>query len=469
MPTIAPPMLADLTIDAVAGHGASGPVWSGRWRGQEVLVRRTPKGALPITRQRQRLRKLQQVVHPGIARIIHVEETGSEFIIVNEFIHGPQLATVRTGSQGLPLAAGWRLLADLTGALAAVHEEGIIHGDVSPANVVVADDEARRGRAVLIDVGAEAVWELGTAGFRAPEIAAGAPAAAASDVWSAARVAVWAVQETHRLSFADLLGDVLAEDPAIRPTARELSASASAQAGPAINLPDRASLASAHLRSQAALERTEQARTRLPFLRRGGARPSRAGSTGRGRIARPRHRSRVSARPRPATLVKAAVFLGLVAVTVLGMGALNPRSAGPAAEPPNEAQAEPSAPVAAMLELTRHRDLALSQADPDLLATVTVPGSPAALADRDLLGRFGSDAPGELRTDVRVAAVADGDHGPVLTVYLTQQAFEWVGGPRNGVRVAQTPTRCARIELQEHEGQWRVRQVSACAADAMSG
>ena len=66
-------------------------------------------------------------------------------------------------------AAIWSLLADLAGALAAIHASGLVHGDVAPQNILLAPD-----RAVLVDLGlASGAGARGTPAFMAPEALAG--------------------------------------------------------------------------------------------------------------------------------------------------------------------------------------------------------------------------------------------------------------------------------------------------------
>lgn len=82
-------------------------------------------------------------------------------------------------------------------ALALVHEAGVVHADLSPANVAVADD----GRVVLLDfglaVGIGAPTDrdgafVGTIGYAAPEVARGDAPTVASDLFSLAACLVFA-------------------------------------------------------------------------------------------------------------------------------------------------------------------------------------------------------------------------------------------------------------------------------------
>lgn len=82
-------------------------------------------------------------------------------------------------------------------ALALVHEAGVVHADLSPANLAVADD----GRVVLLDfglaVGIGAPTDrdgafVGTVGFAAPEVARGDAPTVPSDLFSLAACLVFA-------------------------------------------------------------------------------------------------------------------------------------------------------------------------------------------------------------------------------------------------------------------------------------
>ena len=92
---------------------------------------------------------------------------------------------------GLPVSSVLRWVAQAAEALTALHQHGVVHGDVKPANLILDRD----GRIVVVDLGlvvgaADGVrLRGGTSGFRAPEVAAGAPADRASDVFSLAATA----------------------------------------------------------------------------------------------------------------------------------------------------------------------------------------------------------------------------------------------------------------------------------------
>src|SRR5262245_38105946 len=71
------------------------------------------------------------------------------------------------------------------------HDPQVVHGDVKPANLILTSS----GRVVLVDFGlsatpADAGRRAGTAGFVAPEVAAGATPTPAADVYSFAATAL---------------------------------------------------------------------------------------------------------------------------------------------------------------------------------------------------------------------------------------------------------------------------------------
>lgn len=384
--------------------------------------------------QRRRLERLSQIDCENLLRITSVAEDEEGFTVTAEEIDGPALTVVRAGRMGLTLGEAWRLLADICTALVALHREGIIHGDLSPRNVIVRRQPAA-GRAVVIDVGGEEDWELGTPGFQAPELVEGGHSDASSDVWSAARVALWAVGDDHRTRLAEELREVLQVSAEQRPTALELSRRAVTRATPTIMLPDDARLAAAHLRAQVASARTVTATPRPRHLRR--------------------HRL---------VLILAACAIALGTYATVDMLAEGSSRTVPSEEGP--AQAENSDLVMTVHELTELRDMALATGDLTELGRVTQPGSAAAQADRDLVSSFRGSRPEGLTTHVQVRDVV-GDRE--VEALIGQSAFVWRGGARNGVQVSELPVRCVRFHLVLDDERLVVQRVSACAAEEISG
>lgn len=145
--------------------------------GTRVLVEPREREAFTAARVRfqREATALAQFSHPGIVRIYEVFEAHNTVYLVMELLDGASLHTVLTKRVN---RLGVDDVLDATlrigDALAAVHQAGIIHRDVNPANVVL--DHA--GRIVLIDFGlahsfqeqtASLLTRAVTPGFAPPE------------------------------------------------------------------------------------------------------------------------------------------------------------------------------------------------------------------------------------------------------------------------------------------------------------
>jgi hypothetical protein len=99
------------------------------------------------------------------------------------------LASYRTEKSFMPLAEVSRIVREVSQALDYAHEQGVIHRDVKPANIIL----NREGRAILADFGLVLLEESGTTAaeafgtphYMAPEqVVSSAAAGAASDLYS---------------------------------------------------------------------------------------------------------------------------------------------------------------------------------------------------------------------------------------------------------------------------------------------
>jgi predicted Ser/Thr protein kinase len=132
---------------------------------------------------------------PFVAAIYDVGETedGLPFIVMEYVSEGTVADRIRNGPIERAQATTW--LGQAAAAVDAAHARGIVHRDVKPANLLVAEDGAIRvsdfgiARAAGHDTLTLAGTVLGSSGYMAPEQARGEPSTPATDRYALACVA----------------------------------------------------------------------------------------------------------------------------------------------------------------------------------------------------------------------------------------------------------------------------------------
>lgn len=134
--------------------------------------------------------KAAVVDHPGVERITGLDHDGGRPYLVGQFSPGITLAERirKLAPFSVPVAVGTAI--SILEGLDALHRAGIVHGDVSADNVVIAIDGSARVQLATIW---EAYSRSSTAGavvlpsmapFLAPEVSSGAAPSTGSDVYS---------------------------------------------------------------------------------------------------------------------------------------------------------------------------------------------------------------------------------------------------------------------------------------------
>ncbi len=140
--------------------------------------------------------------HPNIVTIYEIDEHGEIPFIVMEYVDGDSLRA--SAGSPMPLEKFLDQAIEITSALAAAHEAGIVHRDIKPANVML----SRSGHIKVVDFGlarlclpvtplgseqSTAEWEsritetgaiIGTLGYMSPEQIQGQNVDARSDVFA---------------------------------------------------------------------------------------------------------------------------------------------------------------------------------------------------------------------------------------------------------------------------------------------
>lgn len=190
----------DLEVQAEIGRGAFSVVYLAR----DLLVDRTV--ALKVLRVDSSLaddldrrfalreaRMVGRISSPHIVTIYHVHEMDLDgWVIEMEHVDGPTLDDVLNERGGMTVAVALPILRGVLLALHAAHENGVIHRDIKPGNVLLGKDGAIK----LTDFGLSLCMGdqslsissvdgfFGTPQYVAPEVISGAPATTASDLWS---------------------------------------------------------------------------------------------------------------------------------------------------------------------------------------------------------------------------------------------------------------------------------------------
>jgi formylglycine-generating enzyme required for sulfatase activity/serine/threonine protein kinase len=138
-------------------------------------------------------RVLAALSHPGIVKIYESGELqdGSPYFIM-EHVDGADLAHHLKSRGSIPAAEVLPLAVEITEALHAAHEAGIIHRDIKPANLLLSADGhvkiADFGLARPLDAQASSLTQSGTAAgtpfFSAPELRHGEPPTVQSDLYA---------------------------------------------------------------------------------------------------------------------------------------------------------------------------------------------------------------------------------------------------------------------------------------------
>ena len=127
--------------------------------------------------------------HPNIVGVFDTGEHGGRPFIVMELVEGRSLAeAIQAG--GLTEDRALEVCANVCQALQFAHDRNIVHRDIKPGNILLAEDGSVKvadfgiARAINANTVTETAAILGTAAYLSPEQAQGKPVDARSDVYS---------------------------------------------------------------------------------------------------------------------------------------------------------------------------------------------------------------------------------------------------------------------------------------------
>src|SRR4051812_3278876 len=166
-------------------------VWKARDRRLDRLVAiKALEASDPVLLERWRTesRVLAQLEHPNLVEVYAYTETDGGAYIVEEWLEAATVSEILASRGAMSPAQALGIMRGALLGLSFAHENGLVHGDVSPSNILVGADAVSR----LIDFGSAApsgsVARPGTSAYQAPEVGRGGPTSPRADVFAAAAV-----------------------------------------------------------------------------------------------------------------------------------------------------------------------------------------------------------------------------------------------------------------------------------------
>ncbi len=211
-----PPLRPNWTLVERLGAGGSGEVWRTRHdkTGEERVCKFALDGAAlrAIKREITLFRVLKEGLgeRPDLARLLDWNLEQAPFFLELEYVPAGSLVQWTEAGGGLtavPIAQRLALIAQCADALAAAHGVGVLHKDLKPSNVLIAEGEGRP-QIKLVDFGSGGVVDAarlaaigitrlgftatvaafdstsGTPLYLAPEVQAGQPATVQGDLYA---------------------------------------------------------------------------------------------------------------------------------------------------------------------------------------------------------------------------------------------------------------------------------------------
>lgn len=181
-------------LRSIMGSGATGTVYAAvdTTVGQKVAIKLLHPD-LRDTRTRERLRREVRASRPGHSNIVSVFdlfETGDHLFLSMELVEGRSLRSRLEKEGPIPIDRVIAIGRQMASALDHLHAKGLVHRDVKPGNILLAND----GTVKLCDMGlarpleqgvtvTETEMVVGTPNYMAPEQATGAELTGASDIY----------------------------------------------------------------------------------------------------------------------------------------------------------------------------------------------------------------------------------------------------------------------------------------------
>jgi serine/threonine-protein kinase len=201
--TLAGTLLGSCAIERRLGSGGMGMVYEAydRHLKRKVAVKMLKPELYANPDMRKRFEKeaasAAGIEHENVVRVysIDADSEGRPYIVM-EYIEGPDLSRVAQREE-IAHDRALRIFDQIASALQAVHDQGLVHRDVKPANVLLRNAGTADEQAMLTDFGiakavdsqtAMTIGPIGTADYMSPEVADLQAATDRSDQYALAAV-----------------------------------------------------------------------------------------------------------------------------------------------------------------------------------------------------------------------------------------------------------------------------------------